>query len=154
VSDDLPTLIVDSREKLALPFSRLQTRRAALQVGDYSIEGLEALFAVERKSLDDLAACCGACRERFERQLSNLSQRRFRRLLIVGRTTDLSGITRPPILSALGAWEVRFDVPVMWIDTPDRAGALVERWATYFWREFQPNREAPPQPALALATQL
>lgn len=39
-----------------LPFSRLQSRAGTLAGGDYSIAGLEnrGLFAVERKSIEDL----------------------------------------------------------------------------------------------------
>ncbi len=40
-----------------------------LQIGDYTIAGLEKEVAVERKSIDDLANCLGRDRERFVRQL-------------------------------------------------------------------------------------
>jgi ERCC4-type nuclease len=52
--------------------------------------GLEHLFAIERKSIPDLCACCvGANRERFQRELHRLRGFYFKRLLIVGREDDI-----------------------------------------------------------------
>src|SRR5688572_25097121 len=60
------TIIIDSREQNPLTFTRLSSIRGTLQSGDYSIAGLEHLFAIERKSLDDLAMSVTSERERFE----------------------------------------------------------------------------------------
>ena len=40
-----------------------------LTTGDYSIEGMEDVAAVERKEFQDFIGCLGAGRERFEREL-------------------------------------------------------------------------------------
>src|SRR5260221_12610953 len=115
----VPTIKVDSREQTPLPFSRLQAVRGTLTTGDYSVVGLESLFAVERKSVSDLAGCCGQDRERFERELHRLRGFRFKRLLIVGTEDDLlagryrSAIQPQAVLATLGAFEARYDLPVV-----------------------------------------
>ena len=43
--------------------------QGSLVTGDYSVKGLEARVAIERKSLSDLVHCLGPDRERFVREL-------------------------------------------------------------------------------------
>jgi DNA excision repair protein ERCC-4 len=137
-----PTVVIDSREQRHLPFERLKTITKGLASGDYSIWGLESLFTVERKSIDDLANCCtGRNRERFERELHRLRGYRFKRLLIVGQEDDIfrchfrSAVTPKAVLATLGAFEARFDLPVVFIPCPRLAGRKIESWAFWFARE-------------------
>jgi hypothetical protein len=49
------------------------------------IRGLEELFGVEPKSINDVVGCCvGDKRARLEREMHRLRGYRFKRLLIVG----------------------------------------------------------------------
>jgi ERCC4-type nuclease len=90
LKDAKPVIIVDTREQAPLQFSRLESRPGTWLSGDYSVGGLEGLFAVERKSVPDLAACCmGENRARFERELHRLRGYRFKRLLIVGTELEI-----------------------------------------------------------------
>lgn len=68
----LVTAITDTREQTPVNLAPLRTIRGTLPTGDYSVVGLEHVIAVERKSLDDLVACCGVERERFEREVQRL----------------------------------------------------------------------------------
>jgi ERCC4-type nuclease len=144
--DLAPVLLIDSREKEPLPFSRLQTRPGTLATGDYSIAGLEnrGLFAVERKSIEDLVGCVGANRERFETQLLRLRGYSFARLLVVGAEETIlqhryhSAINPRAVLASLYAFEARY-IPVVWAPTPQTAARLVERYATWFARELRQN---------------
>ena len=142
LADRLPTIVVDSREQDPLPIRRMPTIRAGLYSGDYSIAGLEEVFAVERKSIDDLVACCvKSNRERFENELHRLRGYRFKRLLIVGTRAEVeAGAYRskiPPasVLGSLNAFECRYDIPVVWAATPKDGTVMVEGWAWYFARE-------------------
>jgi ERCC4-type nuclease len=73
LADFRPIICIDTREIEPLTFTRLQSVRGTLYSGDYSILGLEAEFAVERKSLDDLANCClSSNRGRFQNELPRL----------------------------------------------------------------------------------
>jgi hypothetical protein len=67
--NDTPIIITDSREQTPLIFEHLQTERGTLQSGDYSIQGLEHDFSIERKSISDLCQSVTRGRERFERRI-------------------------------------------------------------------------------------
>ena len=136
-----PTIIIDSREKTPLVFNCPSVVRG-LYSGDYSFVGAEHLFAVERKSLDDLAASCTFDRRKvFEHELLRLRGHRFRRLLIIGSEEDVcahryhSEITPKAVLGSLRSFEVRYDVPVVWKADPDSAARQVELWAQKFATE-------------------
>jgi DNA excision repair protein ERCC-4 len=121
----------------------LKTQIGTLATGDYSVAGLESLFAIERKSVSDLVGCSvGQNRERFERELHRLRGFRFKRLLIVGSEAQISkgeyhsNIKPQAVMGTLHAFEVHYDVPVVFCDTPEIAGRLIERWAFWFAREM------------------
>lgn len=66
----LPVVIVDTREQRPFDFSAHQnwigsTVRGTLQTGDYSVEGMQDILALERKSLSDLVISLTHGRERF-----------------------------------------------------------------------------------------
>jgi len=61
------TIVVDSREKK--PFWKTNVVKKKLDVGDYSIEGLEDRIAIERKSPGDLFGTLGKGHKRFKKEL-------------------------------------------------------------------------------------
>ena len=137
-----PVVVVDSREQAPLVFTRLPSIRAGLDSGDYSMAGCETLFAVERKSIGDLVTCCAGERERFERELLRLRGYRFKRLLIIGSPADVesgqyrSRMNPRAVLHTLAAFEVRYDLPIVWASTPEAGALKVESWAWWFAREI------------------
>jgi DNA excision repair protein ERCC-4 len=138
-----PVIVIDTREQEPLIFPKLQAVSGTIQTGDYSIRGLEEQFSVERKSISDLVSCCmGENRERFERELHRLRGYRFKRLLIIGSEEDIiagryrSAIKPQAVMATLGAFEARYDVPVVFRQTPKLAAAQIERWAYWFSREL------------------
>lgn len=146
LADLRPVVVVDSREQEPLPISRLEVVRAGLTTGDYSFQGGEDLFSVERKSIDDIVSCCvGDNRDRFERECHRLRGYRFKRLLIVGPRWMIEGqryksrISPKAVLSTLAAFECRYELPVVFCDHPTQAAALVECWAWWFAREMVEN---------------
>lgn len=65
-----PTVVIDSREQKPYRFPGINdVIRRKLDVGDYTYDGFEHTFAVERKTLDDLATSMGAERLRFENEI-------------------------------------------------------------------------------------
>jgi ERCC4-type nuclease len=146
LADSRPVLVIDSREQEPLRFEHLQAVSGTLYSGDYSIRGLEDSFAVERKSLDDLANCClSSNRKRFEHELHRLRGYRFKRLLVIGSREDVaaghyySRIAPKAVLATLGAFEVRYDLPVVFAETSESAALQVERWVWWFSREMVEN---------------
>lgn len=96
----------------------------------------------ERKSIADLVSCCAASnRARFENELHRLRGYRFKRLLIVGKRSAIeagryrSKITPAAVLGTLSAFEIRYEIPVVFEPTPEQAARTVERWAWYAARE-------------------
>jgi DNA excision repair protein ERCC-4 len=137
-----PTMLIDTREQQRLPFTRLAAEVRGLATGDYSINGLETRFAVERKSIADLVACCaGDNRARLEAELVRLRGYDFRRLLIFGDPADIDGhlyrssISPRAVWATLHAFEARYGLPFVFEPTPEAAAARVELWAVWFWRE-------------------
>jgi ERCC4-type nuclease len=142
-AEPLPSLVVDTREQTPLVFTRLPCLRGTLTTGDYSVAGCEELFAVERKSIPDLVASVTGERGRFERELHRLRGYRFKRLLIVGSRAEIeahryrNNASPRAVLASLAAFEVRYDLPVVWSRTPQDAAVLVEGWAWWFAREIR-----------------
>jgi DNA excision repair protein ERCC-4 len=142
LADRSPVIVVDTREQEPLAFQRLASVRGTLQTGDYSVAGLEDLFSVERKTVPDLVGCCmGDNRERFERELHRLRGYRFKRLLVVGSEFEIlagqyhSNIKPQAVMATLCAFEVRYDIPVVFVPSPGDGARLIERWAFFFARE-------------------
>jgi DNA excision repair protein ERCC-4 len=142
LADRAPVIVIDTREQDPLSFERLASVRGTLTTGDYSVAGLQDLFSIERKTVSDLVGCCmGENREQFERELHRLRGYRFKRLLVVGSEAEIlaghyqSNIKPNAVLATVCAFEVRYDLPVVFVSTARAGGRLVERWASYFARE-------------------
>ena len=138
-----PTLVIDSREQTPLKFTNLQTVAGTLYAGDYGIQGslFRHRFAVERKSADDLVQSLTRDRERFERELLRLRSYDFRRVLIECNEETIinqryrSKASPKAVMHSIYAFEIRYDVQFIFAGTRERAARLIERWATYYWRE-------------------
>lgn len=142
LAEAVPVLVIDNREQTPLVFTRLRSVRGTLYSGDYGIQGLEDSFAVERKSIEDLVSCCmGENRNRFSHELQRLRGFRFKRLVIIGSRGLIetqryrSRISPTAVLGSLAAWEIRFDLPVVFCETPEAAALQIERWAVTFARQ-------------------
>lgn len=137
------TILVDGREKAPYTFQGLiadarhgrrrlvvPTRWAHLRTGDYTIEGMERLVAIERKSPEDLYGSLGSRRERFEEEHRRLSEMAFACVVIEADWRDL--LDNPPPRSRLNpkcvwrtalSWPIRYGVP--WYTYSDRRMAEV-----------------------------
>jgi ERCC4-type nuclease len=140
-------IIIDSRESTPLKFPpHVKTESAGLISADYSVKGLEHLIGIERKTLSDLCGSLTSGRERFFRELTRLRGYQFKRLLVIGKRSDIeqgayrSKVAPKSILASLNAIEARFDCPVVFADEAEGA-KLVERWCYYFAREIAKNAE-------------
>jgi DNA excision repair protein ERCC-4 len=142
LADRAPVVVIDTREQDPLVFERLASFRGTLQTGDYSVAGLQDLFSIERKTVSDLVGCCmGDNRDRFERELHRLRGYRFKRLLVVGSEAGIlagqyhSNIKPAAVLATVCAFEMRYDLPVVFVPTAQAGARLVEKWAFYFARQ-------------------
>ena len=85
------TIVIDTREQEPYSFDpRLAAVvRRALPAGDYSVEGLETLVAVERKTLDDFVSTLIHSRKRFREELRRLAGYRARCVTVEAALTDI-----------------------------------------------------------------
>jgi ERCC4-type nuclease len=127
-------VIVDTREKFPLTDELPDTVpivHKALKAGDYSIFGLEHIFAIERKSPEDFLACIGSRRVNFEKQINKLSKIR-RPFLIV--EASLESILHPvnfgsrvhpnSVWGSILALQSRTSIPLLFFETR----LLAARW--------------------------
>src|SRR5260370_40864307 len=83
----------------------------------------------------------GENRERFERELHRLRGYRFKRLLVVGSEAEIlagqyhSNIKPKGVLATVGAFEVRYDLPGVYVPSAPTGARLVERWSFYLARQ-------------------
>ena len=149
------TILIDGREKAPYTFTGLKadaaqkyrplhvpTRWTHLRTGDYTIEGMESLVAVERKSLSDLYSTLGQHRNRFEQEHKRLAVMTSACVVIEADWDTI--INRPPERSkllpkvvyrtAISWWE-DYDVP--WLALPDRRFAEITtfRILEKFWKK-------------------
>ena len=139
-TEEQPIIVTDTREQTPLHFTHLRTERDTLDTGDYSVRGLEEVFAVERKTLTDLAGSLTRERARFCRELHRLRGFSFSRLLVIGTELELARLVAlghmnlVQVEHSLLSLEYRYNVPVVRVDTATQAGLLVETWAFVAWR--------------------
>ncbi len=139
--DSLPVILIDTREQTPLEFQHFPSERGTLATGDYGLAALPRQMCVERKSMSDLVGSLTAERDRFERELDRMAAYPFRRLLIIGGHMELHRIlarrrvTANSIIGSMRAIDAT-RVPVVRVDTPQRAAVLVEQWAWYVWRDY------------------
>jgi ERCC4-type nuclease len=81
----IPTILVDTREQNPWSFKGRSVRLKphTLKVGDYSVQGMASLCAVERKSVEDLFLTMTKGLERFERELERSMDTGLRFLAVV-----------------------------------------------------------------------
>lgn len=143
-----PCVIIDTREQWRLEFPNLRATVDTLDAGDYSVAGLTHLIAVERKSLDDLLACCGRQRDRFKRELQRLRAYRFRLLVVEADAAALeagdwrSQLQPAHVLGSLAAWTAQYELPVWLASDHAGAGRFVERYLYQSARCILQEREA------------
>ena len=115
-----PVLIIDTREQTPFNFHdpTVTVTRRALPAGDYTLEGLEDLAVVERKSLDDLVKSLIQDRERFHRELRKLQNIPGACVVVEAGLNDLlahqykSGVHPNAVLGAVLSVIVDFAIPV------------------------------------------
>ena len=91
------TIVVDTREQQPWSFPHYIVANRKLDTGDYSIEGLENVLAIERKkSVNEIAT--NIIEPRFKDAISRLSQHKYAFLLL---EFDIDRVLSYPIGSAL-----------------------------------------------------
>lgn len=130
-----PVILIDTREQQPLKFWAGDiVKRATLPTGDYSIDGLAHVIAIERKSISDLFGTVGAGRERFEREIVRASKLWYFGIVIEGtldqvlRGAPHSQMNPRSVVPSLHCWELRYPcVHVHYAGSRTNAAALVRK---------------------------
>ena len=149
-----PVVLVDTREQMPFDFSRFPNwiageKRKALRVGDYSVEGMEELLILERKSLSDLISTLMQNRVRFFAGCEKMTQYRWRALLVEASYEDIKTVyddelctqAHPNAVSGtLDALEVKFGIPVIYTSqfrplAEEKAASWLSKHFTYWHLE-------------------
>ena len=150
-----PIILVDTREKNPFDFSGLRNwiggeKSSALKAGDYSIEGMETLLVLERKTLTDLITTLIQQRTRFFKQCEKMIKYRWRALLIEASYEEIKSpydrdeyntSAHPNAVSGtLDALEARFGIPVIYTSiyrplAEEKAASWLSKHFTYWYLE-------------------
>ena len=149
-----PVVLVDTREQNPFELSRFDNwirgeRVATLETGDYSIEGMEHLVCLERKSLPDLVGTLMQNRQRFFRQLERMQAFPHRAIIVEASYEDVKSpysfadaVEAHPngVSGSLDALEVKFGVPVIYTSrnralAEEKAASWLSKVFTYWWLE-------------------
>lgn len=153
-----PIVLIDTREQDPLPLYANHRnwiggeKRVALKTGDYTVEGMEGVLALERKSLPDVVACTVTYRRRFLAVCSRLARFRWKAILVEATFEDLkegfdsydipSDVHPNAVCGTLDAIEAKFGIPVIYTSTvqdlaTERAASWLSKHFTYWWLEQQ-----------------
>ncbi len=151
-----PIALVDTREQDPFPLQINHPnwiggeRRVALKTGDYTVEGMESLLCLERKSLADLVACTVTDRRRFLTVCARLARFPWKAILIEAALEDIkegfesfdipSEVHPNAVCGTLDAIEAKFGIPVIYTSTvkdlaTERAASWLSKYFTYWWLE-------------------
>ena len=146
-----PVVLVDTREQTPLDFSRFPNwiashKRRKLSVGDYSVQGMEDILIIERKSLRDLITTLMQQRPRFFRQCEKMTKYRWRALFVEASYEDIKSPydyteAHPNAVSGtLDALEAKFGIPVIYTSryqelAEEKAASWLSKHFTYWYLE-------------------
>lgn len=148
-----PIVLIDTREKIPFDFGRFPNwvageKRLKLKAGDYSVEGMEKLIALERKTLSDLVTTLMRERSRFFRLCEQLAKYKWSALLVEAGYEDIKSpydadytLAHPNAVSGtLDALEARFGIPVIYAScykqlAEEKAASWLSKHFTYWYLE-------------------
>jgi ERCC4-type nuclease len=145
-------VLVDTREKSPFEFRRFpnwiaEEKRQKLNIGDYSVEGMEDSLSLERKTLSDLITTLIQQRPRFFKLCEKMSQYRWRALFIQASYEDVKSpygeytYAHPNAVSGtLDALEARYGIPVIYTSrykelAEEKAASWLSKHFTYWYLE-------------------
>ncbi|MBT3407853.1 hypothetical protein HOK68_03840 [Candidatus Woesearchaeota archaeon] len=132
-------LVVDTREQK--PYSdKFNTSISfvfkTLSTGDYSIDGYENKFAIERKSKDDFISSITYDRNRFEKEVKRSKNLDFFAVLIDCDFADFANrnyysqhVTPNQILGTLYAWSIKYNIHFHFVGSRTNGAYVVEKLA-------------------------
>lgn len=147
-----PRIVVDTREQRPWTFrtravvqahGELAVTTCTLSTGDYSVEGMTSVIAIERKSLPDFVQSTTRERERFWAELHRMRPLQHRAVIIEASIEDVWARTYrgavEPLSVVMSAGAIMFDhgIPVIWAGSREDAERHAAWWLVRAWREHR-----------------
>lgn len=118
-------------------------------LADYSIDGMELLVQVERKSVSDLYSTLGQRRDEFEAEMARLSRCRYAAVVVEGDWQKIlvehgsrSNLNPKSVSRTILSWSVRYGIH-WWTCTNRRHAELVTfQLLMRFWKETQAMQQS------------
>ena len=152
----MPRIVVDTREQQPYGFENITIKgkevrtyeiiRKALKSGDYSLEGLEQLISIERKSKEDAYNSLGCGRARLREEMQRLLSCRFSAIVI---ECSLKSFLSPPpysqlnpksAINTLNSWAIQYRVHVHFCGSRKSAMAMTLSYLRHFWRLYNEEK--------------
>ncbi len=152
-----PMVLVDTREQMPFPLAGNHPnwiggeKRVKLGAGDYSIEGMQDILSLERKSLADAIGSTMAGRARFIRSCERLAAYRWKAIIIEATYEDMKTayvynedlVTEAhpnAVCGTLDAIEAKFGIPIIYASqyralATEKAASWLSKHFTYWWLE-------------------
>jgi len=133
-------VLIDTREKLPFQFGDdVDTVKTKLEVGDYSIKGLEHLVSIERKSLDDFINSTIHNKRRFTQNLMDLTRMEHKAIVVEASLRDVfmhrykSKTHHQVVFGMVAAISSRWKIPVFFWENHAYAQMMVEKYLKTIW---------------------
>jgi ERCC4-type nuclease len=133
-------VLIDTREKLPFQFGNdIQTEKTKLEVGDYSLQGLKHLVAVERKSLDDFVNSTIHNKHRFTQNLMDLTRMDHKAIVVESSLRDVfmhrykSKTHNQAVFGLVAAITGKWRIPVFFWENHAYAQMMVEKYLKTIW---------------------
>lgn len=137
-------IVIDSREQRPYDFGGDDFAiRKALPSGDYSLEGLEERFAIERKSLQDWVNTVVHGKERFAKELERLQSYDYACVVVEATLEDIlsgnyrSKIAPDALLGKTCGIMVGYGIPVLFAGDRPHACAMVRKLLAMGERKYR-----------------
>ena len=134
------TIIIDTREQTPFAFKPdIPTVSGSLETGDYSIQGMQDLITVERKSLSDIVGCCGKGRDRFKRELHRMRGFKAKCVIIEATLQRVSNgnwrsqIKPASVLGSIASWRHRYGIDFIYAGNPELGAEECVRYLRAFY---------------------
>lgn len=141
INNDNFTIIIDTREQQPWTFSEYVVANKKLDTGDYSIEGLQEIFAIERKkSINEIAN--NIVEPRFKDVINRMGQLKYSFFLLEFSMTDVLNypigsnlpkrmwdkvrITPAFIMKNILDWQLQHNIKVLFCNNASNAEKVAE----------------------------
>lgn len=136
-------IVQDTREQNGL-FKEGQCVIATLHTGDYSIQGCEETFSIERKSLADLFSTLSGGHDRFKKEIARSLELEYFAIVVEGSWTSMVGKTfhgakysKMPgsvIAKIITTIHIKYKVPVFFAQSRAEARSIIKHLCAGYLR--------------------